>query len=288
MQRFQYYNGNIRRPEPLGFVSLDRFIEANRSPKSNLLPIFEELSTATGERKSQLKASLNYFTPCVVVDGGRKYDNIVSFTGLAVLDFDKIDNAELFRDVLFDNYKELICVYCSPSKRGVKALISIPIVKTVDEFKSYFWGIADEMLSYIGLDQTSQNPVLPLFLSYDPDIRYRSDYTTWTVKGTREVFNPIRTEPIQVEITSDKMRRAISNFTKSIEKINSEGHPQLRSACIACGGYVASGYLSMNEAIQLAYNLIEANSYLQKDIKTYKKTAEWALNQGTFKQLILN
>ena len=288
MQRFQHYSGNIHLPKPNGFVTLDRFIKANKHTKPELKAIFKELETADGKRKAELKLKLFYFTPCVTVSHSRKYDHIISFTGLAVLDFDHINDAEAFRDALFNNYEEIICAYCSPSKRGVKALISIPVVSSVDEFKQYFWGIADEMLAYEGFDQTSQNPVLPLFLSSDPDLKYRTDYTTWTTKGTREVFNPIPTERINVDVTDNKTKYAVHCFTTAINSIQTEGHPQLRSACIALGGYVSSGYISLSDAIQLAYNLIESNQYLSKGIRGYKQTAEWAINQGTNRQLIIN
>lgn len=288
MQRFQYYSGNIRYPDPLGLITLERFIRANRNTKPKLQAIFKELGTAEGKRKAELKQNhLNYFTPCVIVSHSRKYEHIIKFTGIAVLDFDKIDNAEAFRDALFNNYQEVICSYCSPSKRGVKALVSIPIVTSVEEFKEYFWGIADTMLSYEGFDQTSQNPVLPLFLSSDPDLKYRTDYTTWTIKGKREVFQHSFTPALKVNATEDNKRFVIHKVTKAINSIQTEGHPQLRSTSIALGGYVASGYLSMSEAIQLIYNLIEQNQYLSKGIYGYKKTAEWAINQGTNRQLFL-
>jgi hypothetical protein len=72
-----------------------------------------------------------------------------------------------------------------------------------------------------------------------------------------------------------------------MEAIDDPGHPQLRSLCLSVGGYVASGYISMLEAEQLIHHLIETHHYLSKGISGYKKTATWALNEGTRKPIVL-
>ena len=65
---------------------------------------------------NELKTHLYSFTPCVNVDKYRRYEQITAFTGLAVLDF---DNAAEFKEFIFDEYKEIIAAWLSPSKKGV-------------------------------------------------------------------------------------------------------------------------------------------------------------------------
>ena len=285
---FQYYPGKVTSNNPLGYISLEKFIQVNKSPSNRLKDIFRKIREAETDGDEKLKAylkqnNLYYFTPCVHIDKLRRYNNIICFTGLLVLDFDHIDNAVDFKEYLFLTYLFIMAAWLSPSRRGVKALVSIPIVITVDQFKEFYFGIANEMDQYKGFDGSGQNPVLPLFQSYDPDLLYRSDCTTWTEKGIKldELkLNRVKTAPVKVEYSDYNRDRVVKVITKSVNKISDNGHPQLRSAAIVLGGYVASGYIDRSEAEQLINNLIEDNNYLKKGIPGYKKTAKWGINKG--------
>lgn len=285
---FQYYPGKVTSNYPLGYISLEEFIQENKSPSDKLKEIFRKIREAETDGDEKVKANLKqnnlyYFTPCVHVDKWRRYENIICFTGLLVLDFDHIDNAVDFKEYLFHTYLVIVAAWLSPSRRGVKALVSIPIVYTVDQFKEYYFGIVAEMDQYRGFDGTGQNPVLPLFQSYDPDLLYRSNYTTWTEKGIKldELsLNQVKTAPVKVEYSYHNKDRVVKAITKSVNKISDNGHPQLRSAAIVLGGYVASGYIDKSEAEQLINNLIEDNNYLKKGIPGYKKTAKWGIHAG--------
>jgi hypothetical protein len=287
---FQYYGGNIKGSKPLGTVTLDQFINSIRNAKPETLDLFRRIAEASAAGDETLRASLKVqlysFTPCVLVSLTRSYKHIQSFTGILVLDFDKIDFAEEFRDYLFETYNCIIAAWVSPSKRGTKALVNIPVVANVDEFKSYYFGIAAEMDQYKGFDPSGQNAVLPLFQSIDPDLRYREDPAYWTEKG------------IMVGALKPSTPAPLTNFTRDAEtvgkiirtginKIVDNGHPQLRSICLSVGGYVANNYIDYSEALQLIDYLIERNGYLSKGVPGYKKTALWALNEGTKNPLTL-
>jgi len=65
-----------------------------------------------------------------------------------------------------------------------------------------------------------------------------------------------------------------------INQIASNGHPQLRTACLILGTRVGAGYLSFSEASEEVEFLVRTNNYLQKGIKGYLTTADWALKEG--------
>jgi hypothetical protein len=226
----------------------------------------------------------------------RGYENIIRFTGLLVLDFDHITNAPEFKEYLFASYGCIMAAWLSPSRKGVKALVSIPIVQTVKEFKEYYFGIALEMDQYNGFDDSGQNSVLPLFQSYDPDLLYRTDYTIWTQKGIREnafdyessVKVKVKANPVKVDYSYKDRNRVIKITTSAINNITSSpGHTRLRSAAVVLGGFIASGYISEQEAQQLIFYLIENNQYMKKGIPGYKKTARWGIRQGQARSLQL-
>lgn len=288
--KFQYFSNRVNQPRPLGYISLDRFIEATKKPKTD---IFKQIAQAEIDKDFELKAKLKqenlyYFTPCVHLKNGRKYADIVSFTGLMVLDFDHIDNSEDLKYHLFNEYDFIVACWLSPSKKGIKALIQIPICKDTNEFKEYFEGITEVMEIYDGFDTTTKNCVLPLFQSVDSNILYRKESATFSVKKSIESQYHYQTKPFVKVNVSNHHLKSVYNITESaINKIMGEGHPQLRGASLALGGYVASGYISFDEAEQLMHNLIDSNSYLCQKPNAYKKTATWAINQGQKSQLFL-
>jgi len=148
----QYFPGKIWLPKPLGEISLKQFIDSHKKPRKQIKEIFKQIAEAEKkedwETKGKLKQNnLFYFTPCVKFNGkSRGYADIESFTGFMVLDFDHLEiGAEEFRDRLFKKYKCIVCAYKSPSSNGVKAIVRIPIVDSVDEFKQYFYAMCMEM-----------------------------------------------------------------------------------------------------------------------------------------------
>jgi len=137
---FQYYGSDIRNTSPLGCVSLDYWIESMKNPKPEFKDIFEKIQIASlsnnKAEKDELKRHLYFFTPAVLVNDKRRYRDINRFTGLLTVDFDGLetDYAKEFKEALFKEYKYIICCWLSASKKGVRALIKIPISKNVNEF----------------------------------------------------------------------------------------------------------------------------------------------------------
>src|SRR5690625_3187116 len=146
----------------------------------------------------KLKTRLPAFTPSVMVQPGkgRKYDNIDHFTGLLLLDFDSVgskEDASKFKASIFDNYSFIFACWLSSSGRGVRAIVRIPRVDSIDRFKLHFAAIEQEFNRYKGFDRATKNPILPLFYSYDPNILYRENPDVFT--GTNTAPNTTRPEP---------------------------------------------------------------------------------------------
>ncbi len=286
---FNYYAANIKKSTPLGLIDLDRFIESIRNPKEHIKDIFSKIKEAelSGDMtlKAHLKEKLYSFTPCVVVSGPRKYDNIQSFTGLMMLDFDHLtsDDAKEFKAFLFDSYDFIIATWLSASGCGVRALVNIPVSKNVDEFKQYFMGLAnEEMAQYKGFDFAPKNPVLPLFLSYDPNIYFGDTPGVWSKK----YIDPVITPTVQYKY-SENPSRIEKLLVASIDKIHDNGHPQLRAAAYALGGYVGAGYIEFDHAISLINDLIRSNHYLSIKPDVYIKTANTMILKGLKNPLYL-
>lgn len=283
---FNYYPADIKQTMPIGSITLDRFIQVIKNPKPETKHIFEQIKIAQENNdmalKQQLKTKLYYFTPCVFIEGKRNYENIKNFTGLLILDFDKIDNAIELKEFLFNNYDFIICTWLSASKHGVRALVSIPVCSNVGEFKEYYNGIEALFKDYKGFDTAVKNCVLPLFLSYDENILYREKYSTWTKR-----IIPIIAPPIKQYIITDKTNLVEHICKVAIDKIVDNGHPQLRACAFALGGYVGANYIDKSDAISIINNLIDSNKYLSQKSNVYKKTAETMINKGILTPLYI-
>lgn len=287
--RFQYYPAEITKCKPIGFISLFDFLKATQNPKEKTKQLFEKIQEAEqigdAKTKAELKCKLFKFTPCVHINKWRNLKNITQFTGLLVLDFDHLEKIEAlkFKQVLFDSCSFIIACWLSPSKHGIKALVKIPICQTVDEFKSYFLAIENEIGTLKGFDKTAKNCVQDLFLSYDTDLLQRENPTTWT----NQYFEPIK-EVVNIPIhTTDKTNIIVNIVVKMINEITITGHYILRKVSYILGGYVGAGYITESDAIYLIERCIDTNAYLSKKASIYKKTAFTMIKNGIMRPLIL-
>lgn len=291
---FFYYPADVHIPTPLGRVTFAQFLKANKEPKDEIISLFSQIEEATKKGdlnlKGKLKSKLFYFTPCVETDGiGRCYSNIRGFTGLMVLDFDKLDNAPAFKQFLFDNLKCVVAAYLSPSKKGCKFIVRIPKCQTIDEFKSYFYGLGFYMEKYEGFDPSTQNCILPLYLSYDPELLYREDAEVWDIKGEKiDEFKVFEGEIEVLEEVSEEERARVKKIIKgSMDKIVDTAHYIVRSTALCGGGYVASGYYTQEEMEDMIIDMIEKNPYCKKNLTGYKKTAKEMIVKGMKSPLYL-
>jgi hypothetical protein len=289
MIKFQYYPAEITKCKPIGFIGLDKFLNSTKNPKEKTKQLFEKIQEAEKigdtKTKAELKCKLVKFTPCVHIDNWRSLKNITQFTGLLVLDFDHLEKTEAinFKQVLFDSCSFIIACWLSPSKHGIKALVKIPICQTVEEFKSYFLAIENEIGTLKGFDKTAKNCVQDLFLSYDADLLQRDNATTWT----KQYFEPVK-EVVHIPIqTTDKTNVIVNIVVKKINEITFTGHYTLRAISFALGGYVGAGYITEADAIYLINRCIECNSYLSQKASTYKKTAFTMIKNGIRQPLII-
>lgn len=280
---FNYFDSDIKRSYPLGVVTLDQFVRGITNPKPKIREIFDKINeceiSGDMKEKARLKCGLYSFTPCVLFNGKRKYANIAEFTGLMVLDFDHLtqEYAKEFKDFVFNTYDFIVASWLSASRCGVRCLVKIPKVSTTTEFKTYFNGLRYlEMAQYYGFDIAPQNAALPLFLSYDPNLLYRQNPTTWD-----QTYSLIPNLPIPTTYKFDDNSPAVSRIiTASIHKIVDNGHPQLRAASYALGGYVGAGLIAHSEAQSLIHHLIRTNAYLSQKAPVYIETANTMILKG--------
>ena len=294
--KFPLYRANIKIVQPYKVISMGEWLRAiKNSPYTEIFHKIEEASKSGNLKlKATLKKKLFYSTPCVQTDGkNRSYENITAFTGLMPLDFDKLpseEDAVLLKEYLFNTYPEVVTAFLSPSRLGVKCLVRIPICKSVEEYKSYFYGMAYYLEDIQGFDISCQNPVLPLFLSTDSELLYKDTGHIWRTKGERlnDFYSTEVSEvPMNFKPTEEDKKYIEKWAYEKFSQIYDNGHPQVLSISTTLGGFVGYGYLTLFEAQQIASNGVTMSSYLHKDIKGYQLTAKKAVSYGMQKPLEL-
>ena len=200
-----YYPGDITQSRAIGHIDLYQFCYAHQNPKESVEKAIDLIGTTKDKGlRGELKKGLYYFTPSVIIPKGkrRKYDSIQSFTGLMQLDFDGEENALELKSYLSTDFPYIYCAYLSPSRKGVKALMKIPVCKDVNEYKEYFLGVEQHFinLGVESFDHAPYNPILPLYISYDKEMYVNAHPSEWDIKG--EVPDQDNFENLSTELPS--------------------------------------------------------------------------------------
>lgn len=284
--KFPYYPSNVHVTTPLGYVTLEDFVRANKNPNKKMQDLFKKIQKASAlgdlKTKAELKSQLFYFNPCVTTDGlGRKYDNITSFTGLCVLDFDKISFAKELKYEIFNKLPSCVCAFLSASGFGCKFIIRVPIVYTVEEFKSYFYGLGYFFEHITGFDGSSQNCCLPLYLGWDEDLLYRPNAEVWDIRGDKinKFTEKPDFEPLK-NISEDDKIFAINIFRKKIREIEDNAHPQVVACSTYFGGNSAAYNIDYDLCMEIIEEVISENEYMSKNTKGYILTSKEMFNRG--------
>lgn len=287
--QFYYFPANIETRRPLGKIRLFDYLKAIKQPQPHIVELFKQIEQASLDKnkklKDELKSKLYYFLPCVELDGlGRSYENVTGFTGIMIADMDNLEPefAKELKEYLFYTYPFVIASFLSASKKGVKVLIRVPKVQSINQFKSLFYGLMSEWQYYKGMDFTPKNAVLANYLTYDTELLYRLDATEWDREGIQlDEFQEFKgeVEPLE-EVDEKDVAKAKLILKRMFGNITDAGHQTVRSASLVGGGWVAYGYMSYDEMRDYLFELIEDTPYLQSKLKTYKTTCLQMLAKG--------
>lgn len=292
--KLQYFENNIKKVVPIGELTLYQWLYSIKHPKENMMNLFREIEEASlnGDlkRKAKLKSSLYYTVPASISDGkGRSYSNLKSFSGICVLDFDGLDveYAKELKTHIFEEYQFVIASFLSSSKKGVKAIVKIPVVQTVEEYKQLYSGLMSIFQYYKGIDFSAINSVLASYWSYDKELLYRLNASEWTGLGVQIDRFEVSEEPLE-ELTDidpkdvEGIKLMLQRMMAKID-VEQQGHLILRNTSLIAGGLTR--YIPMDEMQEYMFELIDNSSYLQKGLHGYRKTCTQMLKLGSTNQI---
>lgn len=280
----QYFLGGIKNTTPNGSVTIGEMFLQIMSPNKEYAYILKQIEEAAlhdnDEIKHNLKMKLPYYVPAVQVVK-RRYSDIVQFTGFMPVDFDKLmlDDAIGLKYELM-RHSFVMAAWLSSSKKGVRALVHVPICKNIDEYKKRFFALKDEFSIYNGFDIMLQCPIQAMYYSNDPDILMNSEFTTFTKLVEEKLPVTVENYKDDGAFLKDSEKFIYNILYKKIDSITNQGHPVLRAAAYTLGGYVGNEYISRSDAVSMIKKLITNNSYLNKKPSVYMKTAIQMIDAG--------
>jgi hypothetical protein len=178
----------------------------------------------------------------------RKADKLIEATGLVILDFDE-------KGVVPEMSEYFYALFKSP-RGGYKALIKIPIVKTDNEFKQYFYAIQNY---FPDVDTSGKDISRFCFISYDPDLYINENSKLWD-----KTIGAVKGETSRIVVKSDfkKLSLAVQMIDKS--DVGNRNNTFLKAGRLM-GGYIASGELNEMDVLDVCDRAI-----YDKDPQDYK------------------
>lgn len=144
-------------------------------------------ATSDKEKRSVLKLNL-YAATFAGVFSKRGQQYCTSSSGIACLDFDDLTQLEKTKHELAQS-KYCLSVFVSPSGKGLKMLIRIPLVANDERYKEYYKA-ALKYYSAFNPDTCTKDISRLCFLSHDPDIYINENAAIFTKKIISYVPKP--------------------------------------------------------------------------------------------------
>ena len=179
----------------------------------NCKKLVEQLRQLIAEGKdkdySQQKKNLPSFTPCGTFDNGRKHNLITQYSGILILDIDKLTLEDLARVKEFAvNEKYTFAMFDSPSGKGLKILVKVSTGKdnhlaAFNQVKDYY-----ENFLKVKIDPTGKDLSRLCFFSWDPAAILKSDARIFQVNLNSPLEQDIqkvveKIEERHLDITND-------------------------------------------------------------------------------------
>ena len=285
---FQWYQNGIKTIRPSGIITLRQLINAIISPKPEMVEAFKLIQEAGArgdkEEKNRLKAERLFFTtPSAIFNPIRNYESIVSFTNLAIFEYDDVEYAQELRDYIFEKRKDCIFAFCSPSSTGCKFIFLLgETPKSIEHYKALWYGVAHDLDNFKNLDFCNERVTQPLYNSYDPNAKFRGDAVGLVKRGYKEgSFVPyVGQVDVPDNVDEKEVEDAISLIKHIFDKIDSNAHNSIVSCSFTAGGLVSYYGIDSDDVWNIIEDSIRNHSYIKTNIDGYLKTALTLFNKG--------
>lgn len=195
-------------------------------------------SSEDESEQQALKKTLPGVTFCGTFKN-RRIQDLIEASGFVILDFDT-------PGVVPEMSPYFYAMWLSP-RGGYKALVKIPVVKSDQEFKQYFYALQSH---FPDVDPSGKDISRFCFMSHDPDIAINPDSQVWT-----ETVKSERAPGKSVKSDFKKLNVAISMIDQA--QIGNRNNTMVKAGKLI-GGYIATGELNELDALEICGRAIQA------------------------------
>lgn len=259
--------------------------------KNKITEIRDFINNNENNRANLIKKELPAFTPSGTFNGRRKVENIESYSGILHLDYDKVDNVEIMKDILI-SIPYTYSAFISPSGNGIKVFVLTDAkpkehTEVFNQIRAYYDGI-------LGIESDRSVKDIPrlCFVSFDPNLY---------LNESSEIFHYLNSSPSISEVwnfTSKKGDFIVGNRNNFIHSFACNANRfgiDIEETTNFASNYTDNTF-PLDEIvgiIKIVYgkNMFEAGKYKHKSLKikskqgpisvsynsvlTYKKANEW-------------
>ena len=206
----------------------------------------------------------------------RSNNNLISPSGIAVLDFDGVDDLQrLINDVNSDQYT--FSSFISPSGNGLKVLVKIPPVGSDEGYKSFYYKIQEHYNKYGDTDPSTKDISRASFVSYDPHLYLNVDSDLFTDRKVFEIKQPQQIA-IPVNDVGEIAEKLIVWFKKKwTTGVNRNNNLFILSA--AFNDYGVPKDIALNYCLQYQSQDFKDKEITQLVNSAYKNTANFGSKQ---------
>lgn len=230
-----------------------------------------EMNSINEEGANDLKKQLAGVTFCGIFTV-RKKEKLIRSTGLAILDFDALEDISETREKLkADPF--VYAIFVSPRGNGLKALVKIPEVNNDTEFKGYFFTLLSR---FPEADPSGKDISRLCFMSYDPDLYLNEASQIWNERveqGTKGTVNI----PSVANVKSDFKKISIGLAMIDRAEVGNRNTTILKAGRLM-GGFVAAGEVNELDVLDLFERAISNKD--QHDEKENFRTFRNGLDHG--------
>jgi hypothetical protein len=287
-EKFQWYTRGIKTIKPNGFITMRQLINSIISPKPEMVEAFKLIQEAgaRGDKaeKDRLKAERLFFTtPSAIFNPIRNYESIEKFTNFGIFEYDNIPHCEELRDYIFEKRKDCIFAFCSPSFTGCKFVFLFGETPTsIEHYKALWFGIAHDLDKFINLDLCNERCTQPLYNSYDPNAKFRSDAVGSSVWGYKEGGFIPHVGEIEVaeNVSEEDVKKCFSLVKHIFDRIEDNAHNNLVSCSFTAGGLCSFYGINSDDMWEVIEESIRNHAYIRTNIDGYLKTSLTLFNKG--------
>ena len=215
MFEFNFFAGGAKVTRPTSVITLQELVETIRSVKY-AAPVKNVRKAASKKEADFFKKGLDFVTISGTFSPTRNAGNLLKHSGLIVIDFDNLVDAQALR-LQFQCDGHVMACFISPSGKGLKVVVAI---KDPERHKeafadlAYYFNTSYKLNDQEKVDPSGSDVSRACFLSWDPDAYYNPNAKIYAIRN--EIPQKPRTEK-QLSQDATELEKYVAVLVDRIE-----------------------------------------------------------------------